>query len=77
MNRTYDVAVVGAGIVGAAVAFRLAERGLRVGVLEAASAPATGATAKSAAGVRVQFSEPVNVRMSAYGIEEYRNFEEV
>ncbi len=77
MNRTCDVAVVGAGIVGAAVAFRLAERGLRVGVLEAASAPATGATAKSAAGVRVQFSEPVNVRMSAYGIEEYRNFEEV
>ncbi|WP_456413430.1 NAD(P)/FAD-dependent oxidoreductase [Oceanithermus profundus] len=76
MERTFDVIVIGAGIVGSAVAFRLAERGLQVGVLEAAPVPAAQATAKSAAGVRVQFSEAVNVRLSWASIQEYRDFEE-
>ncbi|HLU39802.1 MAG TPA: FAD-dependent oxidoreductase, partial [Planctomycetota bacterium] len=67
-----DVIVVGAGIVGACCARRLAERGLRVVVLERESAPATGSTGRSAAGVRVQFSEEVNVRLSAASIAEYR-----
>jgi len=77
MERIFDVLVIGAGIVGAAAAFRLAEHGLRVGVLEAAPAPAAQATAKSAAGVRVQFSEAVNVRLSWASIQEYRAFEEI
>ncbi|MCS7283103.1 MAG: FAD-dependent oxidoreductase [Anaerolineae bacterium] len=42
-----DVAVVGAGIVGAAVAARLAQRGLKVAVLEAQQV-AGGATGRSA-----------------------------
>ena len=70
-----DVVVVGAGIVGAAVAFRLAERGQRVAVLEAAEAPATGSTGRSAAGVRVQFTSEINVRLSWESIREYRAFE--
>lgn len=76
MERAFDVLVIGAGIIGAAAAFRLVERGLRVGVLEAAPVPAAQATAKSAAGVRVQFSEAVNVRLSWESIQEYRAFEE-
>lgn len=77
MGSSYDVLVVGAGIVGAAVAYRLAERGLSVCVLEAARAPAAQATAKSAGGVRVQFSEAVNVQLSWSSIQEYRAFEEL
>lgn len=73
-RRTYDVLVVGAGIVGAACAFRLAEQGLRVGVLEALPAPAMGSTGKSAAGVRVQFSTAANVRLSWESIREYAEF---
>jgi sarcosine oxidase subunit beta len=73
---TADAIVIGAGIVGAAIAFRLAERGLRVRVLEAAEAPATGSTGRSAAGVRVQFGREANVRLSWASIEEYRTFEE-
>lgn len=68
-----DVLVIGAGIVGAACARRLAERGLRVVVLEREPAPAAGSTGRSAAGVRVQFSEEVNVRLSAASIAEYRD----
>jgi len=68
----YDVTVIGAGIVGAACAYRLAERGLKVGVLEQAAAPATGSTGKSAAGVRVQFSAATNILLSWHSIQEYR-----
>jgi sarcosine oxidase subunit beta len=68
----YDVLVVGAGIIGAACAYRLAERGLRVGVLEQAPAPAMGSTGKSAAGVRVQFTEATNILLSWHSILEYR-----
>jgi sarcosine oxidase subunit beta len=72
-----DVAVIGAGIVGAATAFRLAEAGLSVAVLEARPNPATGSTGRSAAGVRVQFSEPTNVALSWESIKEYRSFPEL
>lgn len=73
---TADALVIGAGIMGAAIAFRLAERGLSVRILEAADAPATGSTGRSAAGVRVQFTSEINVRLSWASIEEYREFEE-
>ena len=76
MQETCDALVVGAGIVGAATAFRLSERGLRVHVIEAANAPATGSTGRSAAGVRVQFASDLNVRLSLAGIEEYREFQD-
>jgi len=71
-----DVLVVGAGIVGAAIAHRLTERGLDVTILEAAEAPATGSTGRSAAGVRVQFTSEINVLLSRESIAEYREFEE-
>ncbi|WP_281158758.1 NAD(P)/FAD-dependent oxidoreductase [Thermus oshimai] len=67
-----DAIVVGAGIVGAASAYRLAEAGLRVLLLEKEAAFAQGSTGRSAAGVRVQFSEPVNVLLSYRSILEYR-----
>ncbi|MBX3591235.1 MAG: FAD-dependent oxidoreductase, partial [Burkholderiaceae bacterium] len=54
MTTQADAIVIGAGIVGAACARRLSERGLRVVVLEREPAPAAGSTGRSAAGVRVQ-----------------------
>lgn len=73
---TADVLLIGAGIIGAACAYRLGERGLKVRILEAASAPAMGSTGKSAAGVRVQFSEPTNILLSWESIQEYRQMPE-
>jgi sarcosine oxidase, subunit beta len=72
--RTADVVVIGAGIIGASCASELAERGAHVTVLEMQSAAAMGSTGKSAAGVRVQFTEEVNVRLSWESIQTYRDF---
>ncbi|HRO61083.1 MAG TPA: FAD-dependent oxidoreductase [Burkholderiaceae bacterium] len=76
MAQRSDALVIGAGIIGAACARRLAEAGLRVTVLEREPAPATASTGRSAAGVRVQFSEAVNVLLSAASIDEYRTMPE-
>jgi sarcosine oxidase subunit beta len=72
-----DVIIIGAGIMGAACAFRLSERGVRVVVLEAQASPALGSTGKSAAGVRVQFTEEVNTRLSWESIQEYQQFQDL
>ena len=52
MNRTYDVVVVGAGILGANTAYNLKRNGVeRVALLERRG-PAAGGTGKSAAIIR-------------------------
>jgi len=76
-ERTAEVVIIGAGIVGASVAYHLAARGCTdVLILEQAETEITGSTARSAAGVRHQFSTEVNVRMSLYSIERLKRFEE-
>src|SRR5712692_10759246 len=72
-----DVLIIGAGIMGASCAFRLSERGLKVAVLEAQTSPAMGSTARSSAGVRVQFTEEVNIRLSWESIQEYQHFQDL
>jgi sarcosine oxidase subunit beta len=72
-----DCVVIGAGIIGAAIAFRLSESGLDVVALETQASPAMGSTGRSAAGVRVQFSEATNIMLSWESIREYRSFPEL
>src|SRR5947199_6564913 len=69
-----DALIIGAGIMGTSCAFQLSERGLRVAVLEAQISPAMGSTGRSTAGVRVQFTEEVNIRLSWESIQEYQHF---
>jgi sarcosine oxidase subunit beta len=72
-----SVVIVGAGIVGASVAYHLAVRGCTdVIVLEKAEREVTGSTARSAAGVRHQFATEVNIRLSRYSIERLKRFSE-
>ena len=63
-----DVAIVGAGVVGAAVAHYLTATGAcaagSILLIERDPAFQTGATGRSAGGVRLQFSTPENIAMS-------------
>ena len=72
-----EALIIGAGIMGASCAFRLSERGLKVTVLEAQTSPAMGSTGYSVAGVRVQYTEEVNTRLSWESIQEYQHFQDL
>ncbi len=72
MTDSFDVVIVGGGVVGSAAAFFLAEalpKSARLLVLEADPSYAFCATTRSLASIRHQFSTPENVRLSMFGTE--------
>lgn len=77
MPQTAEVVVVGAGIVGASIAWHLTRRGCReVLLVEREMHQGLGSTGKSMGGVRAQFATDVNIRMSLYSIPFFARFEE-
>lgn len=70
------VVVIGGGVMGASVAFHLAEAGVPDVVLLERSAFASGSTSKAAGGVRAQFSDPVNIALGARGLTAFERFHE-
>ncbi len=70
MTQSCDVAIVGGGVIGSAIAYFLLGqtdfRG-RVVVIEKDPTYSTAATARSAGGIRQQFSTPENIAMSIFG----------
>lgn len=75
--ESFDVVIIGGGIVGSSVAYHLTAAGCRsVLVLEREAHQGKGSTGKSMGGVRAQFSTPVNIQMSLYSIPFYAEFDE-
>jgi sarcosine oxidase subunit beta len=69
------VVVIGAGCVGAAIAWHLGRRGVRgVVVLEREPFAGAGSTSKAAGGIRAQFSTPVNVQISMLAVSQFARF---
>lgn len=69
MKRTADVVIVGGGCMGASVAYHLTRRGITdVVLLEREKLLATGSTGRNAGGVRHQFSNAANIRLSLESI---------
>lgn len=74
---TADAVIIGGGVVGASVAYHLAERGCTdVVIVERAGEQGAGSTGRATGGVRAQFSTAVNVAMSLYSMEFIENFRE-
>ncbi|HMU34404.1 MAG TPA: FAD-binding oxidoreductase [Pyrinomonadaceae bacterium] len=74
--RSARIVIIGGGVVGASVAYHLALRGERdVLVLERAARQGLGSTGRATGGVRAQFETEVNIRMSLYSIDHFRNCE--
>ena len=78
MRSAVDVVVIGAGVVGASVAYHLKELdpNLHVVVLEARAFPGTGETSKATGGVRLQFGTEANIRLSQLSLPYFQEFHE-
>src|SRR5581483_10568380 len=76
MSERADVAIVGGGVIGASVAFHLAERGIRDVLIIERSALGSGSTGRAAGGIRQQFSTELNCRISMLSVEKLLSFEE-
>ena len=72
-----EVVIAGAGVIGASVAWHLAERGCRdVVVLDRGQGPGEGSTGAATGGFRVQFASAVNSGLSRLSRAKLRSFSE-
>src|SRR5512145_395728 len=78
---TADVVIVGGGIVGSAAAYFLstdaAFRGRRIAIVERDPSYRDGSTARSAGGIRQQFSTPENIAMSQFTLSMFRRLKAI
>lgn len=77
MKTTYDVVIVGGAVIGSAVAYFLAANpdfGGTVLVVERDPTYRHASTSLSAASIRTQFSNPINVKISQFGSAFIRGF---
>ncbi len=69
-----EIVIIGAGVVGASVAYHLTERGAKdVLILERESKQGLGSTGKATGGVRAQFETEINIKMSLYSLGFFAN----
>ena len=77
MKRTAEVVIVGGGCMGASVAYHLARRGVTdVVLVEREQMLGAGSTGRNAGGVRHQFSNDANIRLSIESIGLFERFKE-
>jgi sarcosine oxidase subunit beta len=69
--------IIGAGVMGASVAYHLAARGWRdVVMLDRSEAPGLGSTGAATGGFRAQYATAINVRLSLLAREKLRAFKD-
>jgi sarcosine oxidase subunit beta len=71
-----EIVIIGGGVVGASVAYHLTKRGARdVLMLEREAVQGLGSTGKATGGVRAQFETEINIKMSLYSLDFFKNWE--
>ena len=76
LPRAADIVVIGAGAIGASIAYHLGRRGARDVVVLERDAVGAGSTSKAAGGIRVQFATRVEIEFSQRGIAFFQRFED-
>jgi len=76
--KTYDIIIIGGGIMGSATAYYLmkADPTLKVAVVERDATYSQASTTLSMSNVRTQFSLKENVQISLYALQALKRFEE-
>lgn len=69
-----SVVVVGGGVMGASIAFHLAEAGVPDVVLVERDELGSGSTSRAAGGVRAQFSDALNIAIAARSLRAFAEF---
>ncbi len=69
-----SVVVIGGGVMGLSTAFHLAEAGHRDVVVVEANQLGSGSTSKAAGGVRLQFSDAVNIELALRSLDAFERF---
>ncbi|MEU0250421.1 FAD-binding oxidoreductase [Streptomyces sp. NPDC006235] len=72
--HTADVVIIGGGVMGASVAFHLAEAGVRNIVVIERGELCCGSSGKPIGGVRAQFSDPLNIELGSRSLRAYQDF---
>jgi sarcosine oxidase subunit beta len=75
-KNTAEVIIIGAGVIGTSIAYHLAKAGCSDVIILDKGAIGEGSTAKCTGGVRVQFSQEVNIRLSMESVKFFEHFEE-
>ena len=71
-----EIVIIGGGVIGASVAYHLTERDAKdVLVLERESEQGKGSTGKATGGVRAQFETDINIKMSLYSLDFFREWD--
>lgn len=76
MKETAEAVIIGAGIMGCAIAHALAARGMTEVVVLERDQIGRGATADAAGGVRQQFSTETNIRLARESVRVWESFPE-
>ena len=76
-GRSADAVIVGAGVIGASVAWHLASLGMRdLILLEREERTGLGSTGRATGGFRAQYGSDINIRLSLLSREKLRRFPE-
>jgi len=76
LPRRADIVIIGAGAIGASIAYQLGRRGVRDVVVLERDAVGAGSTSKAAGGIRVQFATRVEIELSLRGLAFFKRFED-
>jgi sarcosine oxidase, subunit beta len=68
--------IIGGGVMGTSIAFHLAEAGARDVVLVEGDQLGSGSTSKAAGGVRLQFSDELNIELALRSMDAFEHFAE-
>ncbi len=75
-DKTFEIVIIGGGIIGASTAYYLAKKGTSNVLLVERDLLAQATTGLSVGGIRQQFSHPANIRLSQRSVRVFEDFKQ-